>query len=245
MWKQRFLLNSTDLKAEEIIISNKVNTEVKCVLRWWWYNAMCLNDRKQEKKHCLNPVRPSVSFSLFPNIYSRWGAVSSIFSFPFFLSYLICIYLSTSGLSWRHVGSCLVAHGLSSCGTRPLKRKGPVVVVHGLSCPLAWGILVSQPGMKPASPALQDRFLTIGPGKSPSFPFLCPPMEENNFSVSYVLLSAAPCRILPRYMWTKVSNEWEGQAWRGPFITVSIPIEFSLATYWNYFTGHYFSLWTK
>ena len=34
---------------------------------------------------------------------------------------------------------------------------------HGLSFFTAWGILVPQPGMEPASPALQGRFLTTWP----------------------------------------------------------------------------------
>ena len=38
-----------------------------------------------------------------------------------------------------------------------------------LSCPGAYEILVPRPGIKPASPALEDRFLTTGPpGKSPT-----------------------------------------------------------------------------
>ena len=122
-------------------------------------------------------------FSLFPDIHNRWGDVSSIFSFSFFL-FLICNYLSTPGLSWWHVGSFLVAHELSSCGTRPLECKGSIVFVCGLSCPLACGILVSQPGIKPASPALQDRFLTTGPGKSHLFLFYAGPMEDINFIIS-------------------------------------------------------------
>ena len=37
----------------------------------------------------------------------------------------------------------------------------------GLSCPEACGILIPQPGIEPASPALEGRFLTTGPpGKS-------------------------------------------------------------------------------
>ena len=32
-----------------------------------------------------------------------------------------------------------------------------------LSCPVTWGILVPQPGIKPKSPALGGRFLTTGP----------------------------------------------------------------------------------
>ena len=38
---------------------------------------------------------------------------------------------------------------------------------HSLSCPAVCGILVPQPGIKSASPALEDWFLTTGPpGKS-------------------------------------------------------------------------------
>ena len=44
---------------------------------------------------------------------------------------------------------------------------GSVVAVRELSCPTAWGILVLQPGIEPASPALEGGFLTTGPpGKS-------------------------------------------------------------------------------
>ena len=42
-----------------------------------------------------------------------------------------------------------------------------LVVAHGLSCSVACGILVPGPGVEPASPALQDGFVTTGPsGKS-------------------------------------------------------------------------------
>ena len=68
-----------------------------------------------------------------------------------------------------------MAHGLfvaaggllSCCGTQVPEHTGSVVAVHGLSCPAACGILVPQPGIEPASPALQDKFLSTGwPGKS-------------------------------------------------------------------------------
>ena len=43
------------------------------------------------------------------------------------------------------------------------------VVARGLGCSAACGILVTQAGIEHVSPALQDKFLTIGPpGKSPS-----------------------------------------------------------------------------
>ena len=42
-----------------------------------------------------------------------------------------------------------------------------LVVVYRLSCPATCGILVPQPGIKPASPELEGGFLTTGPqGKS-------------------------------------------------------------------------------
>ena len=42
------------------------------------------------------------------------------------------------------------------------------VLAHGLSCPVACGILVPRPQNKPTSPALQGRFVTSGPpGKPP------------------------------------------------------------------------------
>ena len=57
-------------------------------------------------------------------------------------------------------GPFTAAHGLSSYGAW-------ASVVAVLSCFAACGILVSRPGMEPASPALQGRFLTTGPpGKS-------------------------------------------------------------------------------
>ena len=50
-----------------------------------------------------------------------------------------------------------------------LKKKKKIIYLDdfGLSCPIACGILVPLPGIKPLSPALEGGFLTIGPpGKS-------------------------------------------------------------------------------
>ena len=45
---------------------------------------------------------------------------------------------------------------------------GSVVPLGGLSCPLAYGILVPWSGIELVSPALEGGFLTTGPpGKSP------------------------------------------------------------------------------
>ena len=38
-----------------------------------------------------------------------------------------------------------------------------VAVVHRLSCPEAYGVLVPGPGIKPVSPELAGGFLTTGP----------------------------------------------------------------------------------
>ena len=54
-----------------------------------------------------------------------------------------------------------------SCGTPPPEREDSVVVVQGLSCPVACGVLVPRPGIKLTFLTLGDRLLTTGPpGKS-------------------------------------------------------------------------------
>ena len=58
------------------------------------------------------------------------------------------------------------AHRLSSCGT-----PASVVAAPRLSYPPACGILVSQPRIKPTSPALEGRVLTTGPPGILSFAF--------------------------------------------------------------------------
>ena len=48
-----------------------------------------------------------------------------------------------------------------------------LVVVRGLTCPTACGILVPQPGIEPMSSALERGFLTTGPPGEPlPLPFL-------------------------------------------------------------------------
>ena len=80
----------------------------------------------------------------------------------------IYLFFGCVGSSLRHTGSFVAVCGLlSSCGLQAPERVGSVVVVRGLSCPMACGILVPRPGIKPVSPALQEGFLTTGPpGKS-------------------------------------------------------------------------------
>ena len=76
-------------------------------------------------------------------------------------------------LSWLHWGTHALWHGtqlVSSCGSwAPELRLSSCGVADSLvlglrlSCPEACGILVPQPRIKPASPALEGGFLTTGP----------------------------------------------------------------------------------
>ena len=76
----------------------------------------------------------------------------------FFKKYLFIWLCWVLGSSLHHVGFFIVVHGLSVCG-------------EGTSCFEAHVILVPQPGIEPASPALQCGFLITGasPGKSPPY----------------------------------------------------------------------------
>ena len=56
------------------------------------------------------------------------------------------------------VAACGIFH--CSSQTPQLWHAGSAVVVHGLSCSMACGILVLWPGIWPVSPALPGRFLT-------------------------------------------------------------------------------------
>ena len=80
----------------------------------------------------------------------------------------VCLVLFLAASCVRcDVQDLSLAHGLSSRGAQALVLPGSGVVVLGLSCPAARGILVLQPRMKPTSPTLADGVLTTGlPGKS-------------------------------------------------------------------------------
>ena len=73
------------------------------------------------------------------------------------------IYLAVVGPGVLQAASFLAAHRRLSCGSWIPERESSVVVVCGLSCSTALGILVPRPGIKPTSPALQSGFLTTGP----------------------------------------------------------------------------------
>ena len=62
----------------------------------------------------------------------------------------------------------IMEHGLWSTQAQELQHVGfSLVAAHGLSFPVACGILVPPSGIEPMTPALESQFLTTGPpGKS-------------------------------------------------------------------------------
>ena len=94
--------------------------------------------------------------------------------------------LSCSAASWLQCSSfslvVVCGFSLCSCGTQApgcmgsvvcgvqallLRHASSAVLVHGLNCPAACGILVPRPGIESTSPELEGRFFTAGPlGKS-------------------------------------------------------------------------------
>ena len=80
----------------------------------------------------------------------------------FFFSIYLFVYF-IFGCVWVLVA----ARGIFRCGVWAPESVGSVVVLRGLSCPAACGILVPRPGFEPPSPELEGRFLSTGPlGKS-------------------------------------------------------------------------------
>ena len=85
----------------------------------------------------------------------------------------------------------------SSRGSRAPECTGSVAAASRLSCPAAWGILVSQPGIKPVLPAFEGRFLTTGPpGKSPRQFSRCNSMSPFQQMLSYSIgsITSSPGR---------------------------------------------------
>ena len=87
---------------------------------------------------------------------------ATLFFFNLFLFYFIF-----GGYSLVVVRGLLVCRGFSCCRAPALGLWASLLLV-GLSCREACGILVLGPGIKPMSPALAGGFLITGPlGKSP------------------------------------------------------------------------------
>ena len=105
----------------------------------------------------------SLSWTLW--LGGLWGIVSwlpqkSRTTLRFFIFLTVLGFFVVCMLFFAVLGLSLVVHrGFSCCGTRALDRMGSVAVVLGLSFPMACGILVPQPGIKPTTPALEGGFL--------------------------------------------------------------------------------------
>ena len=97
-------------------------------------------------------------------IWDPYGSqTEGLFIFKFlFVYFLVALGLRCS--TWI----LIVSFGILNCTTQSLDvAVGSKVVVCGLSCSAACGILVPQSGIEPVFPALQGGFLTTGPPGKP------------------------------------------------------------------------------
>ena len=78
----------------------------------------------------------------------------------------------TSLFIWLH-WVYVVSRRIFCCGPWAPECGGSVVAVGRLRCSAARGVFVSQPGIKPTSPALQGGFLTTGPPEKPLYFYFC------------------------------------------------------------------------
>ena len=91
-----------------------------------------------------------------------------------------------------HVGSFLwlrdstvVLHGLWSTGVS-------VIEAHRINCLVACGILVPRPGIEPASPALQGRFLITGPPRKSLLSFIIPSSQLLTIAFDHLPTDTCP-----------------------------------------------------
>ena len=101
-----------------------------------------------------------------------WAGLVSFFLFSLFIfgciswafiaARRLSVVVASGGSCLVAVNGLLVAVAFTCCGAWVLEPVGSVVVLHGLSCPWACGILVSGPGIEPMSPALEGRCPTTG-----------------------------------------------------------------------------------
>ena len=113
----------------------------------------------QNLNHCTAREVPSCSFDC---IYLMTNNVECLFIYlsAICISFFKIFYLAVSGLSCGMWDLSLQCSGFSR------------VVVCGLSCPAACGILVPQPEIEPASPASEGGFLNTGPRGKSQFVYL-------------------------------------------------------------------------
>ena len=83
--------------------------------------------------------------------------------FAFFFFFFLSLALQALHCSVQTFPLVVAQKIVSSCRAWAPEHTSLVVAAHGLSCLMACGILVSWPGIKNISPALESRFLTTGP----------------------------------------------------------------------------------
>ena len=127
--------------------------------------------------------------------------------------WFLVFILAALGLPCSLQCSLVLALGLipAACELLLLWCTGSSVTGCRLSCPLTSGLLVPGPGIKPASPALEGRFLTTGPpglgleccccSVTQSCLTLCNPMDYSMPGFLYPPLSPGVCSNLCPLNW--------------------------------------------
>ena len=118
-------------------------------------------------------LRTLIPFPRWPWIPTIWplGTIKLTGWMSLRFRFLVFI-LAAPGLPCSLQSSLVLALGLipAACELFWFRCRVSAVAGYRLSCPSTCGLLVPGPGIKPASPALEGRFLTTGPpGKSLRF----------------------------------------------------------------------------
>ena len=137
-------------------------TGVRCISLWFWFPFPWWL-----------VILSIFSCICWPSVCLSWRSVYSgpltIFYFILLVYIFILAELSLCFSAWAF-SNCtsqgllwLQCAAFSCYRAWTLECTGSVVAMHGLSCPMACGILVPQPEIEPISPALEGEFLTTGP----------------------------------------------------------------------------------
>ena len=151
------------------------------VLPWYVFITKTIIMAKETMSRFGNPM-PRVIFVWFVDNYqwlwklipfSRWPWIPTIWplstiklmGWMSLRFWFLVFILAALGLPCSLQCSLVLALGLipAACELLLLWCTGSSVTGCRLSCPLTSGLLVPGPGIKPASPALEGRFLTTGP----------------------------------------------------------------------------------
>ena len=119
-------------------------------------------------------IRKTGFFPIAP-LFSFWVLIRIIFNDSFIamwiISFLFSLFFGCVGSSLFTWGSLLWQVGFSSCGVRAPECSGFSRSGAWAQLPGACRILVPHPGMEPTAPALEGKFLNIGPPRGPPYSF--------------------------------------------------------------------------